>query len=59
MAANPAPERRIARLDVRQLHAMLEAGILAEGEPVELIDGVLVLVVKLLAHLDGDLAALG
>lgn len=42
MAANPAPERRIARLEVRQLHAMLEAGILAEGEPVELIDGVLV-----------------
>jgi Uma2 family endonuclease len=33
---------RIARLTVEQVHAMLEAGILRDGEPIELIDGVLV-----------------
>lgn len=42
MSASVAPERRVARFDVAQLHAMLAAGILAEGEPLELIDGVLV-----------------
>lgn len=35
-------EPRIARLTVDQVQAMLEAGILAEGAPIELIDGVLV-----------------
>ena len=33
---------RIARLTVDQVHAMLDAGILRDGDPVELIDGVLV-----------------
>jgi Uma2 family endonuclease len=33
---------RIARLTVEQVHAMLEQGILEEGAPIELIDGVLV-----------------
>ncbi len=42
MAIVPAPSARVARLDVHQLHAMLEAGILREGEPLELLDGVLV-----------------
>lgn len=42
MPASVALERRVARFDVAQLHAMLAAGILAEGEPLELIDGVLV-----------------
>src|SRR5580704_12759015 len=35
-------DQRIARLTVDQVHAMLEAGILRDGEPIELIDGVLV-----------------
>jgi Uma2 family endonuclease len=33
---------RIARLTVDQVHAMIEAGIVHEGAPIELIDGVLV-----------------
>lgn len=35
------PPQRLAKLTVRQVHAMLEAGILADGDPVELIDGLL------------------
>jgi Uma2 family endonuclease len=35
-------DSRIARLTVEQVHAMLNAGILRDGEPIELIDGVLV-----------------
>lgn len=42
MSASVVPERRVARLDVEQVHAMLAAGILGEAEPIELIDGVLV-----------------
>jgi len=41
-SSSELPDRRIARLDVDQIHAMLEAGILREGEPVELSDRVLV-----------------
>jgi Uma2 family endonuclease len=37
-----APGSRIAPLTVDQVHAMVRAGILAEGEPIELIDGLLV-----------------
>jgi Uma2 family endonuclease len=37
-----ASDLRVAPLTVAQVHAMLDAGILREGEPVELIDGVLV-----------------
>lgn len=33
--------QRVARLTVEQVHAMLEAGIVREGEPIELIDGLL------------------
>jgi Uma2 family endonuclease len=40
--AQIAPDLRVAPLTVEQVHAMLHAGILREGEPVELIDGVLV-----------------
>ena len=36
------PRPRIARLTVEQVEGMLEAGILPEGAPIELIDGVLV-----------------
>ena len=37
------PERReIVPLTVEQYHGMIEAGILAEGEPIELLDGLLV-----------------
>jgi Uma2 family endonuclease len=32
----------IERLNVHQLHQMIELGILREGEPIELIDGILV-----------------
>jgi Uma2 family endonuclease len=35
-------EARIARLTVEQVEGMLAAGILADGAPIELIDGVLV-----------------
>jgi Uma2 family endonuclease len=35
-------EPRIARLTVDQVHAMVEAGIVHEGAPIELIDGVLI-----------------
>jgi Uma2 family endonuclease len=41
--AQVANDLRTARLTVEQVHAMLEAGILREGEPIELIDGKLVL----------------
>jgi hypothetical protein len=37
-----AREPQLARLTVDQVQAMVEAGILAEGEPIELLDGVLV-----------------
>jgi len=38
-----SPERReIVPLTVEQYHGMIEAGILAEGEPIELLDGLLV-----------------
>jgi Uma2 family endonuclease len=40
--SDAATETRIARLTVDQVHAMLEAGILEDGAPIELIDGVLV-----------------
>lgn len=42
MSSPALHDRRIARLDVGQVHAMLDAGILRDGEAVELIDGVLV-----------------
>jgi hypothetical protein len=45
MAQSTAPHARV-RLTVDQVHAMLEAGILAEGQPVELIDGMLVYKVR-------------
>ncbi|HSS49317.1 MAG TPA: Uma2 family endonuclease [Thermoanaerobaculia bacterium] len=35
-------EREIVPLTVGQYHRMIEAGILAEGEPIELLDGLLV-----------------
>jgi hypothetical protein len=38
----PLAEPRIARLTVDQVHAMIKAGIVHEGAPIELIDGVLV-----------------
>src|SRR5262245_41747795 len=38
--AIPVPTR-IARLTTEQVHAMLRAGILQDGQPLELIDGVL------------------
>lgn len=38
-----SPERReLVPLTVEQYHGMIEAGILAEGEPIELLDGLLV-----------------
>ena len=40
VVATHAP--RIQRFNVRQLHRMLQQGILREGEPIELIDGLLV-----------------
>jgi hypothetical protein len=42
MSAVPRPQPRLARLHVDQVHAMLEAGILRDRDPIELIDGVLV-----------------
>lgn len=39
-AVGPVP--MIERLTVPQFHRMIEAGILREGEPIELIDGILV-----------------
>src|SRR6185436_3619047 len=38
----PLAEPRIARLTVDQVHAMIKAGIVHEGAPIELIDGQLV-----------------
>jgi hypothetical protein len=35
-------EREIIPLTVGQYHGMIKAGILAEGEPIELLDGMLV-----------------
>ena len=40
VVASHAP--RIQRFNVRQFHRMLQQGILREGEPIELIDGLLV-----------------
>ncbi len=37
-----AGQARVAPLSVDQYHAMLQAGILADGDPIELIEGVLV-----------------
>ena len=37
-----APLGRLARIDVNQYHRMIETGILREGVPIELIDGLLV-----------------
>jgi hypothetical protein len=37
-----ADDLRLARLTAEQVHAMLSAGILREGAPIELIDGLLV-----------------
>lgn len=37
------PSLRLARLTAMQVHAMIDAGILRDGEPLELIDGLLVL----------------
>lgn len=42
MVAVAAPELRLAKLTVEQVHAMLQCGILGEHEPLELIDGLLV-----------------
>ncbi|MBI3269695.1 MAG: Uma2 family endonuclease [Planctomycetes bacterium] len=38
-----APSGRLARITVEQYHRMLEVGILRECEPIELLDGLLVL----------------
>lgn len=35
-----ASRPEIARLSVTQFHRMIELGILPEGEPIELIDGI-------------------
>jgi Uma2 family endonuclease len=40
---DPAEEARPARLSLEQYHLMIEAGVLADGDPIELIDGLLVL----------------
>jgi hypothetical protein len=40
--STPLAGPRIARLTVDQVHAMIEAGIVHEGAPIELIDGVLI-----------------
>ncbi|HEX2687487.1 MAG TPA: Uma2 family endonuclease [Kofleriaceae bacterium] len=40
--STPLAEPRIARLTVDQVHAMIKAGIVREGAPIELIDGVLI-----------------
>jgi hypothetical protein len=37
-----ASRPEIARLSVTQFHRMIELGILPEGEPIELIDGILI-----------------
>ena len=41
MSELPSLVSRIARLTASQVHTMLEAGILRDGEPFELIDGLL------------------
>jgi Uma2 family endonuclease len=38
----PAPKVQLWRLSVKQYHAMLHHGILSDGDPVELLDGILV-----------------
>ncbi len=40
-ALSPPDTSRLARLDVDQYHRMLEKGILPEGAPIELLDGLL------------------
>lgn len=40
MSVAPATQPRVVRLTVAQVEAMVEVGILREGEPIELIDGV-------------------
>jgi Uma2 family endonuclease len=42
LKSNPLERREIVPLTVGQYHGMIEAGILAEGEPIELLDGLLV-----------------
>lgn len=42
LAESRSPDHRIARLTVDQYHRMIDSGILREGEPIELLDGVLV-----------------
>ena len=42
MSQHTTSDVRVARLTVGQVRAMVEAGILREGEPIELVDGVLV-----------------
>ena len=42
MTQHATPGVRVARLTVGQVRAMVEAGILREGEPIELVGGVLV-----------------
>ena len=42
LTQNTTSDVRVARLTVGQVHAMVEAGILREGEPIELVDGVLI-----------------
>lgn len=42
LRSRPTPPGRLVRIDVDQYHRMLETGILAEGEPIELLDGQLV-----------------
>jgi hypothetical protein len=40
--STPLAQPRIARLTVDQVHAMIKAGIVHDGAPIELIDGVLI-----------------
>ena len=43
LVAQPqAPPPRIARITVDQYHRMIKTGILREGDPIELLDGILV-----------------
>jgi Uma2 family endonuclease len=56
-SARPEPLPRIARLTVDQVEGMLAAGILVEGTPIELIDGVLVY--KDRSDLGGDPMTIG
>src|SRR5438552_13204885 len=38
----PPPSEPVFRLSVRQYHAMIDAGVLTDDDPVELLEGILV-----------------